>query len=155
MHASLVCVNRSTRACLLPSTIGRKRRLLLARAKKTFLATKEGPRVFAEAFKARMMMMIFAASKKDEKTTKRPSSSSSSKSLFPSVGVKLWESLKGTNGAGGGGDDEEERPRQTQKKQGDMTRPGEDTEDTRSKQRTVGTRHSMTGRLSPQQQLLC
>ena len=66
--------------------------------------------MFAEAFKARMMMMIFAASKKDEKTTKRPSSSSSSKSLFPSVGVKLWESLmKGTNGAGGGGDDEEEK----------------------------------------------
>jgi len=74
------------------------------RRAKTFLATKEG-RVFAEAFKARMM--IFAASKKDEKKTKRPSSSS--KSLFPSVGVKLWESLKGTNGAGGGGDDDEEK----------------------------------------------
>ena len=81
-----------------------KKKKRLRRAKKTFLATKEG-RVFAEAFKARMM--IFAASKKDEKKTKRPSSSS--KSLFPSVGVKLWESLKGTNGAGGGGDDEEEK----------------------------------------------
>ena len=79
----------------------KKKRL---RRAKTFLATKEG-RVFAEAFKARMM--IFAASKKDEKKTKRPSSSS--KSLFPSVGVKLWESLKGTNGAGGGGDDDEEK----------------------------------------------
>jgi hypothetical protein len=85
----------------------KKKKRLLRRAKKTFLARKEGQRVFAEAFKARTMMMIFAASKKDEKTTKRPSSS---KSLFPSVGVKLWESLmKGTNGAGGGGDDEEKK----------------------------------------------
>ena len=81
------------------------------RRAKTFLATKEG-RVFAEAFKARMM--IFAASKKDEKKTKRPSSSS--KSLFPSVVVKLWESLKGTNGAGGGGDDDEEKKKKKIKK---------------------------------------
>ena len=88
-----------------------KKKKRLRRAK-TFLARKEGQRVFAEAFKARVM--IFAASKKDEKKTKRPSSSS--KSLFPSVGVKLWESLKGTNGAGGGGDDDEEKKKKKKKK---------------------------------------
>ena len=81
--------------------VRRSQKKRLRRAKT--LATKEG-RVFG-AFKARMM--IFAASKKDEKKTKTPSSSS--KSLFPSVVVKLWESLKGTNGAGGGGDDDEEK----------------------------------------------
>ena len=90
--------------------VRRSQKKRLRRAK-TFLATKEG-RVFA-AFKARMMM-IFAASKKDEKKTKRPSSSS--KSLFPSVVVKLWESLKGTNGAGGGGDDDEEKKKKKIKK---------------------------------------
>ena len=109
----------------------KKKRL---RRAKTFLATKEG-RVFAEAFKARMM--IFAASKKDEKKTKRPSSSS--KSLFPSVGVKLWESLKGTNGAGGGGDDDEEKKKKKKKKIKKNKNDDEDDDDDENFERILNS----------------